>query len=166
MVFDTGLSFGHLPVTLRELTSLADTQRRGYRFQDLLRDLFALNDLDPRGAFARPGEQTDASISLGDTVMLVEARWTETLTSPGEVREFRTKVHDKLDNTLGLMVSMAGFTSEAIDSASGGGRMVVVLMDGQDLASIFQGLTDLVEVLRRKLRHAAEVGHALYRVGT
>jgi len=148
------------------LMVLQDAQRRGYQFQELLRDLFALHDLDPRGAFARPGEQTDGSIRLDGTVILVEARWTDAQTQPREVREFRTKVHDKLDNTLGLMISMAGFTAEAVEAAPGGGRMVVVLMDGQDLASVLQGLSDLVEVLRRKLRHAAEVGHALYRIGT
>lgn len=142
-----------------------DSQRRGYDLQDLLRDLFALHDLDPRGSFARPGEQADGSITLDGTVLLIEARWTGALTDPREVREFRTKVHDKLDNTLGLMISMSGFTDEAISSAAGGGRMVVVLMDGQDLASVFTGLTDLVEVIQRKLRHAAETGNAMYRVG-
>lgn len=142
-----------------------DSQRRGYDLQDLLRDLFALHDLDPRGSFARPGEQTDGSITLDGTVLLIEARWTRTLTDPREVREFRTKVHDKLDNTLGLMISMSGFTDEAISSAAGGGRMVVVLMDGQDLASVFAGLTDLVDLLHRKLRHAAETGNAMYRIG-
>ncbi|MBI5536036.1 MAG: restriction endonuclease [Deltaproteobacteria bacterium] len=146
------------------LCGATDAQRRGLDFQELLRDLFNIHDLEPRGSFARPGEQTDGSIRVDSTVLLVEARWTDALTSPGEVREFRTKVHDKLDNTLGLMVSMAGFTNEAQASASAGGRMLVVLMDGQDLAQVLQGLVDLAEMLRRKLRRAAEDGTALHRV--
>lgn len=148
------------------LCSEANHQRRGLEFQDLLRDLFALHDLDPRRPYAQPGEQTDGSINLDGTVLLLEARWTQAQTDPREVREFRTKVHDKLDNTLGLLISMGGFTEEAVRSASGGGRMVVILMDGVDLGFVFQGLHDLVEVLRRKLRHAAEQGQALYRLGS
>lgn len=140
-------------------------QRRGLDFQDLLRDLFRIYDLDPRGAFSRPGEQTDGSIRFEGTVLLVEARWTEAATSPGEVREFRSKVHDKLDSTLGLMISMGGFTDQAIESASSSGRLLVVLMDGLDVARVFQGVDDFCEVLRRKLRHAAEEGRAMYRSG-
>src|SRR6185436_11099256 len=120
-------------------------QRRGLEFQPLLRDLFALYDLDPRGAFARPGEQTDGSIRLDGLVFLIEARWTEALTAPGEVREFRSKLQDKLDSTLGLMVSMAGFTDEAVASASQGGRFHILLMDGADLAPVFQSLHDLAD---------------------
>jgi hypothetical protein len=76
------------------------------------------------------------------------------------------KVHDKLDNTLGLMISMSGFTEDAVNAAAAGGRMLVILMDGLDLARVFQGLDDLADVLRRKLRHAAEKGGALYRAGS
>ena len=150
---------------LGTLCSSEDPHRRGLDFQGLLRDLFALYDLAPRGAFSTPGEQLDGSITIDGTVLLVEAKWTKEPTSPHEVRDFRSKVHDKLDNTLGLMISMAGFTEQAIEKAAGGGRMLLVLMDGQDLAGVLQGIDDLVDVLRRKLRHAAEEGSPMYRAG-
>lgn len=140
-------------------------RRRGIEFQSLLRDLFALYDLDPRGSFAQPGEQIDGSITLDSTFVLVEAKWEAQPVEPKDVRDFQGKVQTKLDNTLGLMISMSGFTENAIEGASRAGRLLVVLMDGVDLAQIFQGLVDLREVLRRKLRHAAEQGRALYRVG-
>jgi hypothetical protein len=98
-----------------------DPHKRGYDFQALLRDLFALYDLEPTGSFAMPGQQTDGAIKLDGTVMLLEARWKADLTPPGEIREFRSKVHEKLDGTLGLFLSMSGFTDEAIQAASGGG---------------------------------------------
>ena len=144
----------------------SDPHRRGYEFQTLLRDLFALYDLEPTGSFAIPGQQTDGAIKLDGTVMLIEARWKNDLTPPGEVREFRTKVHEKLDGTLGLFVSMSGFGEEAVNAATGGGsRMVVILADGADLAPVFSGNDDLVEVLRRKHRFASERGIALHRPG-
>lgn len=143
-----------------------DPHKRGYDFQTLLRDLFALYDLEPSGSFAMPGQQTDGAIKLDGTVMLLEARRKADLTPPAENREFRSKVHEKLDGTLGLFVSMSGFTDEAIQAASGGGsRMVVILADGSDFAPVFSGQLDLLEVLRRKHRRAAERGIALHRVG-
>jgi hypothetical protein len=140
-------------------------QRRGYELQDLLRSLFRIHDLDPRGSFAQAGEQTDGSVCLDGTIVLVESRWTDAQTTPRDVRDFQGKVQSKLENTLGLMISMNGFTEEAINEAARAGRMVVVLMDGVDVAQVFAGMVDLTELLRRKIRHAAEQGRALYRVG-
>lgn len=141
--------------------------RRGHEFQALLRDLFALHDLDPRGAFARPGQQIDGSITLDGTFILVEAKWEEKPTEPRDVRDFQGKVQNSgLDNTLGLMISMGGFTSHAIEEPGRSGRIAVVLMDGVDVAQVFQGVVDLTEMLHRKFRHAADYSQAMYHLGT
>jgi len=147
-------------------TAPKDTRRRGIDFQNLLRDLFAMHDLDPRGSFAQVGEQIDGSISLDGTFILIEMKWEKVPIEPKDVRDFKGKVQGKLDNTLGLIVSMSGYTDAAIEEAARGGRIVAVLMDGRDVAEVFQGLIDLTEMLRRKFRHAAERGNAMYRVGT
>jgi len=141
----------------------SDPQGRGRQFEPLLRDLFAAFDLDPRGSFLAPGEQTDGSIRFNGSIILVEARWERDRSSPRQTREFRAKVQDKLETTLGLYIAMAGFTDEAIRKAAEG-RRLVVLMDGTDLAPVFQGVVDLRELLDRKLRHAAETGDVLYRM--
>lgn len=147
-----------------DLCLVGDVRKRGIEFEKLLRELFKLYDLDPRGSFASPGEQIDGSITFDGRVLLVEARWWERQIDPREVRDFRAKVHDKLDSTIGLMISMSGYTKAAVQTAGGGGRILVVLMDGQDLAPVLQGLQDFTEVVRRKLRHAAEKGESMYRV--
>jgi hypothetical protein len=142
----------------------SSTQRRGFEFQTLLRDLFVLYDLDPRGSFAMPGQQVDGSITLDGTFILIEARWQRSPMEPKEVRDFQGKVQTKLDNTLGLMISMSGFNENAVAEAERSGRIVVVLMDGVDVAQVFQGVVDLLELLRRKLRHAAECGSAMHHI--
>ncbi|WP_170319747.1 restriction endonuclease [Polyangium spumosum] len=143
----------------------ASKRRRGFQFQELLRDLFALHDMDPRGSMARPGEQIDGSIVFDGSFLVVEAKWEAKPIEPKDVRDFQGKVQTKLDNTLGLFVSMSGFTDYAVEEAARSGRIYAVLMDGSDLAQVFQGLVDLTELLRRKLRHAAEYGRAMYHVG-
>ena len=133
----------------------SDPQRRGRQFEPLLRDLFAAFDLDPRGSFLAPGEQTDGSIRFNGSIILVEARWEQDPSSPRQTREFRAKVQDKLETTLGLYIAMAGFTEEAIRKAAEG-RRLIVLMDGTDLAPVFQGVVDLRELLDRSRFAATE----------
>lgn len=137
-------------------------QDRGREFERLLRDLFVTHDLDPRGGFVASGEQTDGSIHIDGTTILVEARWESKPSSPRQIREFRGKVQDKLETTLGLYISMQGFTDEAIGKAAEG-RRLIVLMDGADIAVVFHGLVDFCDLLRRKMRHAAETGEVFYR---
>jgi hypothetical protein len=59
---------------LRELTQLAPV-KRGFAFEHLLNEMFALSGLAPRGAFRLIGEQIDGSFQLGDTTYLLEAKW-------------------------------------------------------------------------------------------
>ena len=139
-----------LAARFQELAGMSDEQARGLAFEPFLRDMFALFDLDPRGSYSLPGEQTDGSIRLDGTLYLVEARWRAAQADPAALRAFRGKVEDKLDNTLGFFISMSGFTDQAIAKVSEG-RRVVVLIDGLDLARVLQGLVDLVDMLRRKV---------------
>lgn len=145
------------------LSNTKDVQARGLAFEPFLRRLFALHDLDPRGSFSLPGEQTDGSIRLDSQLFLVDARWRAEPESPADVRSFRGKVEEKLDNTLGIMISMNGFTEEAIKRAAVPPAKLI-LVDGQDLAPVVQGLVDFVKLLQRKVRRAAETGEVLVRV--
>ena len=145
------------------LHSMTDEQRRGLAFEPFLRRLFALYDLDPRGAFSLPGEQTDGSVRVDSQLFLVEARWRKDPTSPDDVRSFRGKVEEKLDNTLGIFISMNGFTDEAVKRAAVPPAKVI-LMDGHDIVLAVQGHADLLELLRRKIRRAAETGEVLVRL--
>lgn len=148
------------------LAASTDFQQRGLDFQPWLRDLFALHDLEPRGSFASTGEQIDGSVRVEGQTLLVEARWTKALVGPDGVRDFVGKFEHKLDNTLGLMISVDGFTEAATTKATSGGRLLAVFMDGPDIIAVLDGLLDLRQLLVRKLRHAAEKGEPMYRIGS
>lgn len=75
---------------------------------------------------------------------------------------FSKKVERKLDNTLGLFISLNGFTEEGL-AAFRGTRPAVVLMDGEDLAVVLQGLLDFRDLLKRKVRHASQTGDPFLR---
>lgn len=140
-----------------------NTHKRGLALEPLLRRLFSLYDLEPHGSYTNPGEQIDGSIVVDGRHILVESRWLVEPADPKQVRDFQGKVRTKLDATLGLMISMAGFTDNAVREAEK--DLVIILMDGQELAAVFQGVTDLAKLLSQKLRRAADRGEAHYRVG-
>lgn len=135
------------------------SQQRGLIFESLLRDLFELFDLDPRRSFRLRGEQIDGAFTYEGTDYLVEARWTRDRIEPKHLRDFSGKVQEKLDNTLGLFISINGFTLNAETmSLGGGGRPNLILCTGADLNAVLEGRIDLVQLLLRKRRHAAHSG--------
>lgn len=143
-----------------ELVVMDDPQARGRALEPLLRDLFALFDLDPRAAFVLHGEQIDGSFSLGETHFLLEAKWQKEAVDRAALSVFKDKVQGKIENTLGLFISVNGFHESAVEHHSGHGAQML-LMSGGDLYLVLDGRVDLVELLRRKLRHASQTGEVL-----
>jgi hypothetical protein len=76
---------------------------------------------------------------------------------PKELDAFSGKITRKLENTLGLFLAINGFAEAGIDAHSTV-RPVMILMDGSDLMAVLEGRVDLLELLLRKRRHAAETG--------
>jgi hypothetical protein len=75
---------------------------------------------------------------------------------PKELNDFRAKVESKAANVLGLCVAVNGFTDGAVAKHSTGSPLV--LMNGEDLMAVLDGRIDLLDLLTRKRRHAAETG--------
>ena len=138
---------------------LLDAQTRGYQLEKLLPRMFLLFDIDARGSFRITGEQIDGAFSFDGTDYIVEAKWQTALVTLADIRAFAGKVNHRLDNTLGLFVSMNGFQENAITILNGQGRSQVILMDGADLMAVLQDRVTLPTVLTRKRQHAAQTGN-------
>jgi hypothetical protein len=139
-----------------------EAQKRGYLFERLLYNLFAFYDLDPKGPFQLVGEQIDGAFTFDRTEYLLEAKWKMELTPAGDLHIFTTKVQTKLENTLGLFVSMNGFQQTAVDAYSSR-QSSIILMDGSDLMCILDDRISLPDLLERKRQHAARTGGVLLR---
>ena len=149
-----------LKARYEELLAMEDAQGRGLALEPLLRDLFALFDLDPRAPFGLIGEQIDGSFSLDGTNFLLEAKWTHDPIERKQLDPFKAKITSKIENTLGLFISIGGFQKTAVEFHSGTGSQML-LMNGADLYMVLDGRVDLVVLLRRKLRHASDTGEVL-----
>ena len=159
---DNGLpaqSIAALQTKLAEVQSL-DPVRRGFAFEPFLSELFALHRLAPRGAFRLVGEQIDGSFELDRETYLLEARWRNEKAANADLLTFAGKVAGKADWSRGLFISYAGFTPDGLHAFGQGRRTNLIGMDGLDLYHVLAGTLDLREVLRRKIRRAAETNRA------
>lgn len=138
-----------------------EPQRRGYSLETLLNRLFLAHDIDCRGPFRIEGEQIDGAFTLDNTEYLLEAKWNKALTVRGELDIFARKVEGKLDNTLGLFISINGFELSAIKSQSIGKRPSILLMNGADLMAVLEDRISLPALIVRKRQHASRTGEIL-----
>ncbi len=145
------------------LVTSTSPQQRGFELEKVLYDLFELFDLDPKASFRLQGEQIDGSFSLEGTDYLFEAKWQQELVSIGDLDAFSGKVKRKLDNTLGLFLSINGFSQDAV-TAHSMGRPVLLLMTGADLMAVLEERMDFVSLLLRKRRQAAQTGNILFQI--
>lgn len=145
-----------------KLVTSKEPHKRGFELEKVLYELFALYDLDPKASFRNVGEQIDGAFSLEGTDYLFEAKWTSGFTDIGDLDSFSGKVKRKLDNTLGVFLSINGFSEDAVYAHSIG-RSSILLMEGRDLVAVLEGRIDFVTMLIRKRRHAAQTGEILYK---
>ena len=134
-----------------------NTQKRGFELEKIMYEMFELFDLDPKAAFKNLGEQIDGAFSLEGTEYLFEAKWQKELVNKADLAVFTDKVRKKLENTLGVFLSINGFSKDGVSAHQAGGS-VIILMDGGDLMAVFEERIDFSTLLLRKKRHAAQTG--------
>jgi hypothetical protein len=146
-----------LSTEFTEIVSPADAQKRGFKLERLMKDLFDLFDLDPKASFRVVGEQIDGAFTFDNTDYLFEGKWQQLLVDVSDLDAFNGKIGRKLENTLGMFLSINGFTPAAVETHSSL-RPSMILIDGSDLMAVLEGRIDLIELLLRKRRHASQTG--------
>ncbi len=135
-------------------------QKRGLEFEKLLTQLFLLFDLDPRKPFTTEADQIDGAFSFDGGDYLLSARWTKDPVGIEDLGAFKDKVQSRLENTLGVYVSVTGFSATAVQRQNAA-NPAMFLVDAADLMAVLEGRVTLNELLLRKRRHAAQTGEVL-----
>lgn len=152
-------SLAKLKQRLDDLTGSLGTQKAGYDFEDWFFDLVQFSEVDARRPYKHEDRQIDGSLSHNGTTYLVELKFTMEQAGAPDVDIFRRKVETKADNTMGIMVSMAGYSSAAIGAGSGP-RTPLLLLDHAHIYAVLGGASDLRSVVERVRRHASQTGEA------
>ncbi|AHG65394.1 hypothetical protein [Advenella mimigardefordensis] len=152
-------SLAELMQRLNELVPRQGTAPGGYAFQDWFYDLLKFTEVEHRKPYNTGGRQIDGSLTIDGTTYLVELKFTTTQAGGPDIDIFRSKVESKADNTMGLFVSMAGYSSIAVQEASGK-KTTLLLLDASHIFLVLTGGISYIDLVRRIRRHASQTGES------
>jgi hypothetical protein len=138
-----------------EMACCSEPLRRGYLLEDLLVRTFQLHEIDVVRSFRRNNgsEQIDAAFKLEGWHYLVECRWREKLADTRQVGGLRGQVQRSGKQTMGLFLSINGWSPHVPDNLRQSPDKSVLLMDGYDLRVVLETRITLRELLLAKLTH-------------
>lgn len=144
---------------LDQMASRLGTQEAGYDFEKWFYDLVGYFELIARPPYVHAGRQIDGTITCEGTTYLVELKFTAVQAAGPDVDVFYKKVTDKADNTMGIMVAIAGYSTVAIQSASIP-RTPLLLLDHGHLYALLAGTLSLPDLIGRVRRHSSQTSSA------
>jgi hypothetical protein len=144
---------------LDELGKRLGDQQAGYEFQTWFYDLLDFSEIQNRRPYVHEHRQIDGSLTLSGTTYLAELKFTTTPADPVAIGDFFKKVIGKADNTMGVFVSISGFTEVAKKEASSA-KTPLLLIDHSHLYLVLSGVMGMTEVINRVRRHASQTGEA------
>lgn len=153
---------GELKQAYIDLTISEDRQASGYGLEDLLKELFALNEIRYRKSYRAEGEQIDGSFAFGGFDYIVEVRWRKKQPSLQDLIAFKGKVDRKIESTRGIVLSVNGFRVEDVQRLREAGSANLILFDGYDLTLILENRVSLIDALQAKVDKAAQEGILYY----
>lgn len=133
-------------------------RKRGYAFEEILNNCLTIEGMDPRSSYKADGEQIDGSFFLDGSVFLLEAKWHSNELPASAIYQFKGKVDGKLSGTIGVFISMSGYSKDAVDALTLGKSLNVILFGKEDIDAALTGSSTFKNVLKSKLRIAAEQG--------
>jgi hypothetical protein len=144
---------------LNELHPAVGTQKGGYDFQVWFYDLLDFCEIQNRRPYVSSGRQIDGSLTFDGTTYLVELKFTGNQAVATDIDSLRVKVDDKADNTMGIMLSISGFSSVAVAQASGR-KTTILLLDAMHLYMCLSGTLSFRDIISRIRRHASQTGES------
>jgi hypothetical protein len=135
------------------------TQQGGYDFQDWFYDLLDFCEIQNRRPYVSAGRQIDGSLTLEGTTYLVELKFTASQADAPDIDSLRSKVDDKADNTMGIVVSISGYSTVAMKQASGR-KTTLLLLEASHLYLFLSGALEFGNIISRVRRHASQTSEA------
>jgi hypothetical protein len=134
--------------------------RRGLQFERLLFSVLEAAQLHPRLGYNLGHEQIDGAFTFDTDDYLLEAKWWKTPVERDQADAFTCKIKRRGRNTLGLFLSVSGFTRGFLSTPQDGGTPFIAA-DGTDLFYVLDGRISMADLLLRKRRHLNETGECL-----
>lgn len=144
---------------LDRLATAIGTQQGGYDFEAWFFDFLDFFEIQNRRPYRSSGRQMDGSLTIDGTTYIVELKFEGSPVGSQAIDVLRTKVADKADMTMGVMVSISGYTGGAIRGASQRGT-TTLLFDHNHLYVCLLSEMTFEKVVSRVRRHASQTAEA------
>ena len=134
-------------------TSSVDQQARGHRLENILNSLFDLSGVLVSTSFKRNagGEQIDGAFKLDGWYYLVECRWRAKLADKSELDGLLGKVRRSGAQTMGVFISVNGWSRHVVGLMKQDPEKRVLLMNGEDIRAMLAGECPLSSLVRHKV---------------
>ncbi|MCX9025183.1 MAG: restriction endonuclease [Candidatus Methanoperedens sp.] len=136
-----------------DLAKSQDAQKRGFLLQELLNQTFDLCEIPVVRSFMRNdgAEQIDGAFKLEGWHYLVECRWRKKLANIRELDGLKGQVDRSGKQTMGLFISIEGWSENVQTVLKQNPDKSIILMDGLDLRTVLSGYANLQEFLLAKI---------------
>ncbi|HAT1825407.1 TPA: hypothetical protein JBA24_12890 [Legionella pneumophila] len=135
-------------------------QKRGLVFEKFLTKMAKFYSLKATEAFKTKGTQIDGTIKYDGENYLIEAKWHSQCLSDEPLMAFCHKQEMNMHGR-GIFISVNGITSGCLAMLEKSSIKNTIVMDGEDITLILEGLITLPEVLEKKI-HAAQTRGKFY----
>lgn len=144
---------------LDALHAKVGTQEGGYEFEGWFYELLNYCEISHRSPYKTDGRQIDGSLTHEGTTYLIELKFTKSQSGATDIDSLKAKVNKMADNTMGIMVSISGYSSSAIADASGS-KTTLLILDASHLYLFLSGGMTFAEIISRVRRHVSQTGQA------
>lgn len=148
-----------LQTKLDAMHSKVGTQEGGYEFEIWFYELLDFCEITNRRPYKSNGRQIDGSLTHEGTTYLVELKFTKEQSGATDIDSLKAKVNKMADNTMGVMLSISGYSSVAINDASGS-KSTLLILDASHLYLFLSGAMSFSDIISRVRRHASQTGEA------
>jgi len=147
---------------LEDLSGLQKTpQARGIRFNGLFAEMLRCWGIEADVSTARPGNgEIDVTFTLAGERYLVEAKWEKGKTNADPLFKLHGRLRQRLRGPIGIFMSMAGYTSDAVDGLNRGSQLEMLLFDRSHFEAMLSGLVPPQELIQLAHDRAAFRGEA------
>lgn len=135
------------------------TQDGGYEFEQWFYELLDYCEISSRKPYKINGRQIDGSLTHEGTTYLIELKFTKSQSDATDIDSLKAKVNKMADNTMGMVVSISGYSSVAIADASGS-KTTLLVLDASHLYLFLSGGMSFAEIISRVRRHVSQTGQA------
>lgn len=134
-------------------------QSRGQRFNGLIAETLQCYGIDARADVNATGN-IDVIFNVEGYRFILEAKWESTPADTGHVSKLQKRVRQRLGGTIGVLLSMSGFSAQALRDVKDGERLEVLLLGKEHFEAMLSGFSPPDELLSRLLDRASYFGEA------